>query len=483
MKKIFLIFIVLATVAVSCSKDKFEELNTDKKHPVEVPAATLFTNAQVALADQIASTNVNLNVWKLFAQYWTETTYIDESNYDIINRTIPDFTFRTYYRNVLADFKEAKILVGAEDAISPDEITAKANKLLIIDMMMVYTYNRLVDMFGNIPYFEALDINNTITPAYDDAATIYADLFARLDAAIGGLDASGGSFGSADLYYGGDVASWKKFGYSLKLKMAIHLADVDATAQAKAEAAAPNVFSSSSQDCELVYEGASPNTNPLYEDLVQSGRKDFVPANTIVDIMNGLNDPRRPLYFEINGLEEYTGGIYGFSNAYANYSHISEQIQVPEFPVELISYTEVEFYLAEAAARGWSVGGDAASHYNAGITNSILEWGGTATDATTYLAQASVAYATATGTWQQKIATQAWLAGYTRGFLGWTTWRRLDFPAMNVAESPETDDNQVPKRFTYPVNEQTLNKDNYYSAVQAMGGTDKLSDKLFWDIH
>ena len=55
------------------------------------------------LVDQISSTDVNLNVWKLFAQYWTETTYTDEANYDIINRTIPDNTFQQYYDGNDAD--------------------------------------------------------------------------------------------------------------------------------------------------------------------------------------------------------------------------------------------------------------------------------------------------------------------------------------------------------------------------------------------
>ncbi|OQX79664.1 MAG: hypothetical protein B6D61_03150 [Bacteroidetes bacterium 4484_249] len=483
MKKIYLIFVVLAALAVSCTKN-FEDMNTDKKHPTEVPGVTLFSNAQVALADQIASTNVNINVWKLFAQYWTETTYIDEANYDIINRTIPDNAFRIFYRDILVDFKEASRLISEEEAVTEEDQIVKNNKLLIIQLLNAYSYQRLVDMFGNVPYTEALDIETTITPKYDDAASIYADLINKIDAAIDGLDESQGSFGSADLYYGGDVSAWKKFAYSLKLKIAIHLADVNsATAQGYAEDAAPNVFTSSDDDCQLVYLGATPNTNPLYEDLVLSGRKDFVPANTIVDIMNSLNDPRRDDYFDtIPGQPEYTGGIYGYSNSYSNFSHISEKIQVPEFPVKLISYTEVEFYLAEAAARGWNVGGDAESHYNAGITNSILEWGGTEDDATDYLAQPEVAYTTATGDWKEIIATQSWIASYTRGFLGWTTWRRLDAPVMNIPESPESDDGQVPKRFTYPVNEQTLNAENYYQAAQAVGG-DLMSTKLFWDIY
>ena len=481
MKKVYLIFIVLTALTVSCTKD-FEEMNTDTKHPVEVPGVTLFTNAQVALADQIASTNVNLNIWKLVAQYWTETTYIDEANYDIINRTIPDNNFRTYYRNILVDFKEASKLISDETAVGTDETIAKANKLQIIDLLMVYTYHRMVDIFGNIPYSQALDVDNNITPVYDDAATIYKDMLDRIDDVIGNLDDSGGSFGSADLYYDGDVEAWIKFAYSLKVKIGINLSDVNGSlAQTTIEGAAPNVFESSEDDCVLVYTNTTPNTNPLYEDLVLSGRKDFVPANTIVDIMNGLVDPRMDDYFDLNDMSEYIGGDYGYSNSYLNFSHISDQIKVAEFPCPILTYTEVEFYLAEAAARGYSVG-DAEDHYNAGIESSIVEWGGTEDDYEAYIAQASVAYGTAAPTWEEVIATQSWIASYTRGLVGWTTWRRLDWPEMNIPESPESDDGQVPKRFTYPVNEQTLNSANYYQAASDIGG-DLMFTKLFWDIN
>ncbi|RLD60070.1 MAG: SusD/RagB family nutrient-binding outer membrane lipoprotein [Bacteroidetes bacterium] len=477
MKKIYLIFIVLIALSVSCTKN-FEEMNTDKKHPVEVPGETLFSNAQVALADQIASTNVNLNIWKLYSQYWTETTYIDEANYDIVNRTIPDNTFRTYYRDILVDFKEAARLINAAPADGEAAVITKTNKLQIIELLNVYAYQRLVDMFGNIPYSEALNVETNITPAYDDAFGIYQDLISRIDAALGSMDDTGDSFGDADLYYGGDVEAWAKFGNSLKLKIGITLSDSDpGLAQTTVEAAAAGVFAESGDDCLLVYMGTTPNTNPLYEDLVLSGRKDFVPANTIVDIMNDLSDPRRDDYFEINGLSEYTGGDYGYSNSYLNFSHISDKIQVAEFPCPLLTYTEIEFYLAEAAERGFSVGGDAESHYNAGVENSIIEWGGTTDDYSAYIG--GVAYASAN--WKELVGTQSWIASYTRGFVGWTNWRRLDFPELNIPESPESDDEKVPKRFLYPVNEQTLNAANYYSAAGAIEGGDMMSSKLFWD--
>lgn len=477
MKRIYLILIVLVGISVSCTKN-FEDWQKDEKRPTEVPGEMLFTNAQKALVDQVASTNVNVNNYKLYAQYWTETTYTDEANYDLINRNIPDNVFRVLYRDVLRDLREAKTLITASEATSL-EVVAKNNKLMIIDILEVYTFQRLVDIFGNVPYSEALDIDATLNPAYDDGLTIYKDLFARLDAAIAGLQ-DGDSYGGADIIYGGDVASWKAFAYSLQLRMAVTIADAgDPIAKTAAEAASSHTFASSADNATLQY-ASEPlaNTNPLYQDLIASGRKDFVPANTLVDIMNGLNDPRRAAYFELNpdaNGEEYVGGTYGSTSAYGNFSHIGAVINEPTFPFSLMTYTEVEFLKAEAAARGWNVGGTALEHYTNGVTSSFADWG--VDGAAAYIS--TIGWDGATD-WKKAIGMQAYLAYYTRGFEAWTTIRRLDWPTMNVPEAAVTTDGGIPRRFTFPVNEQTLNKTNYYQAADAVGG-DFMETKLFWD--
>lgn len=470
----------MAGFATSCTKN-FEDFNTDEKHATEVPGDYLFSNAQKALGDQVASTNVNLNIFKLWAQYWTETTYTDEANYDVVTRSIPDLTFRVMYRDVLADLKEARRIISEEQPILPEEIAAKQNRLYIIDLVEAYAYNYLLETFGDIPYTEALDIEN-LSPKYDDAKTIYLDLLSRIRTATNGLDEANASFDGADLYFAGDVAMWKKFGNSLQVKMAITLSDVDeATARDYIENAYTGVFQEG-EKAQMFYPGGS-NANPLYLDMVASGRDDFVPANTIVDLMNELNDPRRDDYFDPNSEDStYTGGVYGETSPFGQLSHVDAEIQSETAPVVLMDYTEMQFYLAEAAARGFNVGGTAEEYYNEGVRSSILNWGGTEEEATAYLAQPEVAYGSPTGTeWKEKIGTQAWLAFYTRGLEGYTIWRRLDAPTLNMPPTI-TDYNQIPKRFPYPVNEQTLNKANYEAASAAIGG-DLLTTKLFWDIY
>jgi hypothetical protein len=484
MKKIL---IMLSFFAIFTSCGKLEDLNKNIKDPASVPGETLFTGAQRRVFNQMVSSNVNLNNFRLFVQYWTETTYTDESNYDLTTRTTPDNLWDLFYINALKDFNEsAKVITATPVPLGADPV-AKKNKLAIIEVMEVYCFDVLLETFGNIPYSEALDINKPL-PKYDDGLTVFKDLLVRLDAAIANMDNASGSFGTADNMYEGNVTLWIKFANSLKLRMGLVLADKDgATAKATVESAAPNVFSSNDDNAKLIYLGAAPNTNPIYIDLVASARHDFVPANTLVDSMNSLNDPRRPFYFTQadtsteTGVVKlaYVGGIYGSSNDYLAYSHVANLIQTPTFPGTLFDYAEVEFLLAEAVERGYMVGGTAAGHYNNAITASIEDWGGTAVMATSYLANPKVAYATATGTWKQKIGIQSWLGYYNRGFEAWTQYRKLDYPLL---EAPVDALSALPLRYTYPIEEQTLNGTNWTNASTAIGG-DAVDTKLFWDIY
>jgi len=486
MKKIHILLLFLIGITfLSCTKN-FEDFNTDKKKATVVPAQFLFANAQKALADQYSSTNVNLNNWKLFAQYWTETTYTDESNYDVITRNIGSLLFRAYYRDMLVDLKEARRLITEQEVVGDLATINKSNRLYTIDLLEVYIYEQLIVIFGDVPYTEALDPDN-LSPVYDDAFTIYKDLLTRAKAAADGLNDGidpvtqepYGNFGGDDLMMGGDVTMWKKFGNTLIVKMGMTISTVDAgLAKDYVEGAYANGYAFGER-CEFAYVGGA-NSNPLYQDLIQGGRHDFVPANTIIDLMTGLTDPRMPKYFEING-EVYAGGIYGESSPFSQLSHVSDRIQAPDYASVMLDYMDMAFYLAEAAERGFSVGGSAAEWYANGIKSSMDYWGVDAAEADAYLAQANVAYATAPGDWKAKIGTQAWLGYYVRGLEGWTSYRRLGAPVMNIPPAPEESaDGAVPRRHTYAINEQTLNGASYAAAASAIGG-DKLSTRLFWD--
>ena len=320
-------------------------------------------------------------------------------------------------------------------------------------------------------------------PAYDDGLTVYKDLIARLNAAIGGMNVGVGSFnGSQDLMYSGDVAQWKKFANSLKLRMGITLSDVDeGLARTTVESAfTSGVFTSNADNGSYMYSASAPNNNPMNDNLVLSGRNDYVAAVTIIDIMNGLEDPRRPAYFtDVDG--EYIGGEIGEISAYPDFSHVADRVVDPAEPGVLLSYVEVRFLLAEAAARGFSVGGDAATHYAAGITASFDYWN--VDGVADYLARPDVDYTTAlaastsTPAWKQVIGVQAYLGLYNRTFASYLSIRRLDYP---ILDEPTGAESGFPVRYLYPVVEQTLNPDNYNQASSEIGG-DAAETQLFWD--
>jgi hypothetical protein len=471
MKKILFISACIY-LAAGCNKD-LSKLNIDQKNPSIVPSYTLFSNAEKNWATIVADANVNDNIFRLITQQWTETTYTDESNYNLNTRAIPDAWWRIIYKDVLKDLEETKKLI-------PTDVTdagVQKNELAMVDILEVYSFQLLVNTFGDIPYTQALQ-DAILFPKYDDAKTIYYDLLSRLDTSIAALDASAGSFGGADLLYGGDVEKWKKFANSLKLIMGITIADSDpAMAKTVVESAAPGAFTSNDDNAVFYFLDAPPNTNPVWVNLVQSGRNDFVPASTIINLMKGLNDPRLPFYFTTDPTGKYSGGIPGNGATFSIYSHVTDAQQAPDAPYDILSYAQVEFTKAEAAERGMNVGGTAQEHYNNAVTASIEEWGGSAAQAATYLAQPTVNYTTAPGTYKQKIATQEYIALYNNGFDAWTMVRRLDYPTL---PEPTHALSGFPVRFTYPILEQNINTSNYNAGASAIGG-DVVETKLFWD--
>jgi hypothetical protein len=469
---------LVSLVASSCTKD-FEEMNTDSKRPIEVPAQPLFANAALEINRQVVTLNVNRNNLKLWSQYITQTTYIDESNYNLVNRNIPQTEWLQMYREILKDLSESKKFTEAEtilnDADFAANTAAKQNRLAIIDIYTVYCYERLSSIFGDIPYSEALTETNL--PAYDDAETISRDLVTRLDAALANLDNANGSFDAGyENLFDGDVAMWEKFANGLKLKIAMTFADADAGyAETIFKQAEGNVFSSQGEIASFTFLSGAPNTNPMWVDLVQSGRADYVGCATTIDTMVALNDPRISVYYTPTSDGSYIGGEYGAAgNKYATMSHIGDYFHEQTQPTILMDYVEMEFYKAEAAARGWGVIGSAKEHYDNAVTASILYWDATA-DASAYLSGPDVDFAS--GNAISRIAVQAWLAYFNRGMLGWTTNRRLDIPALPAAANTGE---STPARYTYPVNEQTLNGTSHGNAASAIGG-DLKSTKLWWD--
>lgn len=472
MKKLILIALLIGTT-ISC--EDFEGWNVDTKNPSEVPASFLMTSAQRTIFLRMTSPSVNYNVFKMFSQHWTATTYTDEANYDLRQRDVSGTFFIYMYRDILSDLQESKRLVSEEE-VSVFEQPIKNNKLAIIELMEAYTWHVIVDTYGDVPYTEALLGSDNLLPAYDDDAEIYMEIFSRIDAALAKIT-SNDSFGGSDLIYGGDMNNWKKFGNSLKLRMAVRISDYDAT-MAKSyasQAVAAGVFESGTDNAAFPFEDGPPNANPIWSAVVESGRSDIIVANTFVDIISPLNDPRASVFMDDN-LDPYVGGPYGDNNPYANFTHLGDKFHEANLEGIILSYEEVEFLQAEAIERNL-ISGDAETHYNNGVTASIEYWAGSDADAATYLAQSTVAYDAAN--WAESIGVQKWIALYGKGFEAWSSWRMLDYPAMNTAPVSNL---PVPRRYLYGNDDAQINKANYEAASSAMGG-DELDSRVFWDIN
>ncbi len=473
MKKLFIYSTVVLLGFSSCTKD-INSLNENTKAPEEVPAGMLFANAQKELFRFDASPNVNDNNLRLWAQHWTQTTYTDESNYELIERNVNGRTFNTLYANVLRDLNEARVFVDNDALLSDAD---KATQGAMITLMEVYTYHVLVDLFNDVPYSEANGLLDKLNPSYDDAETIYRDLLSRIDGALSALAGSGssGELGSSDLIYSGSEMMWAEFGNSLKLKLALRMADVaPGDAQGWAEAAAGGALSSSSSNAVVSFEGGVPNTNPLWEDLVQSGRTDFIASQTLSDALNAQNDPRSAVFFRaLDSLGSVTGNPHGSGGAYNNFSQPGDMLENPTMPHWIMSYDEVLFLKAEAAARGWAVGGTAEDFYNDALQASVELWTGAGTSDSTFLAV--TAYDA--NNWKTVIGTQKWIAMYNRGFEAWSTWRLYDAPTMAAAAEAGT---TPPMRYNYSVDEYSVNGE---SVSAANGGSDNVMDKVFWDVN
>lgn len=481
MKKIFFILgVALASFSVvSCERDT-TLLNVDPKKPEIVPSYLLLATAQQQQFYYVATPNVNNGNFVFLTQQIAETTYTDETNYDLVTRNQPRNFFNRIYDRVLKNLEDAKTVLESEG----NTPAVKANKLATLEISQIYAWEVLVDTYGDIPYSEALKAPQILSPKYDDAKTIYADLIKRVDAVIAKIDTSSPGY-SSDFAYAGDMSKWKKLANSIKLRLAINLADVDAAASKTAaeSAIASGILSSNSDNYSMIFDGGQ-FKSPFHDELVASGRYDFVPSALVMTYMNSKNDPRIPVLFNAASAGanagQYPGGVFGSLNPYANYANLGNAGSGKYFsdakgPITLFSYAEAKFLQTEAAARGYNAGGSAASLYADAIKASMAQYHVASGDADTYVA--AVPYDAAN--WKASIGQQAYIALFgDQAFAAWNFTRRLDYPVLQNPANSRID--ALPVRMPYSDQEYVLNPSNVKAAATAIG-SDKATTKLFWD--
>ncbi|MEI3790325.1 MULTISPECIES: SusD/RagB family nutrient-binding outer membrane lipoprotein [Chryseobacterium] len=471
MKNIIKISLVSACIGLalsSCQSD-LTSLNDDPKHPSVLPSDNLLATAMYQSSYYMDNPSVNFNNYRFFTQQWAETQYPDETQYNLVTRNQPRNHFNRMYVYSINNLKQAKMNLVNE--VETDDI--RTNKLATLEIEEIFIWENIVDTYGDVPYSEAFKPNEILTPKYDDAKTIYLDLIKRIDAATATIKPA--ATGYADLVYGGNMTKWKKFANSIKLRLGMNLADVDpALSKTTVESAiASGVISSDDEAYKFKYDGGT-FSNPVYDNLVASNRNDFIPSQLTINTMSSLSDPRMDVWFtKVGGV--YKGGVFGeLNDPYTNFSQLSPYFRSATTASNLLSYAEVSFLKAEAAARGYSVGGTAADLYIAAVTESMRENGVSTANTVTYLAANPFNVAN----WKQSIGTQAWIAMFNKGFASWNFTRRLDSPTL--VNPPKSNLSSVPYRMPYSDQEYVLNGANVNAAASKIGG-DKATTKLFWD--
>jgi hypothetical protein len=439
----------------SCSD--ITSINKNPNGPTDVPPPAILSNVIQATVGIDGTGMLNVRGAGLWSQYYSEIQYRDEDKYILRPGTDGGWGF---YNGALEDAQ--RMIDGGTAAAAP-------NWDAVGRIMKSYLFSVMTDAMGDIPYSEALQGDAILQPKYDTQQDIYTGLFADLTKASQEIDPSGVGFSTGDLMYDGSMSEWQKFANSLRLRLAIHLSNVDAsTAASEAQAAvAAGVFQSNADNAELMYLAASPNQNPIYTNAIS--RDDYGLSKTYVDSLLSWNDPRLPIFAQPNVDGNYEGLPNGLNDGEGtpikNISRIGAMWrETPNAPLDLLTYSEVLFLEAEAAQRGW-IAGDAASLYTAAIRASMEQYGVADADITTYLADPRVQYNAATGLTQ--IAYQKWVSLYMQGMEGWTEVRRTGVP--HLVPGPHAVLSAIPERLPYGDAELVLNKANVDAAVSAQG--------------
>jgi hypothetical protein len=470
--------LVLALGASACDAG-LTEINENPNDPETVPADNVFANGISSGVGRAFGANFNMTLTALWAQHMAKIQYIDEDRYDLRDQAV-NTHWTAFYSGPLRDYQD---VVNSGKANNRPNVEAQGL------VMRSWLYQIMTDAWGDIPYSEALQGTGEVrilTPKYDTQEQVYNGILADLKRANDIITPAGQVLTTGDLIYGGDVAHWKKFANSLRLRAAMRLSQVNPTlARSEAAAAiAAGVFTDNGDNAVLHYTESAPSQSPLYLNQLGYGgqRDDHGVSATMVNTLKALNDPRLPVYAQPAPEDaQYRGAMNGPTDANAaqinTISRLGEYFLAADWPAPLMTYAEVLFLRAEAAQRGF-VAGDAAALYRAGIRASMEMYDVPTATINTYIAQPSVTY-----NGLSSIAQQKWIALFMNGPEAYAEVRRLNSPTLTPA-SGSVIGARIPVRIFYPTNEESYNKANLEAAVARNGGQgipEGLLTPVWWD--
>lgn len=508
--KIAGVFAASSLLMTSCSKESLEEINNNPNNPLEVPTTTIILSAEKQLTDNLRNENISLRGTNLFAQYYSQYIYTDQSRYDIPRSYLDTYWDNAYKAlNNLQEIIELNTNEATKDKAAAGTAGSNANQVAVARILKSFGFLTLTDVFGNIPYnsygnsnqdFQALKRNPEIlSPVYATQEAVYTDILNELKAAGDTLIKyrSLNTFGQSDIIYKGSNEKWAKFANSLRLRAATRIKDKLPALYEEhfADALAKGVFTGNDDNAVFTYQAAAPNEAPLYRATVMANRRDFSVSHIVVNALKGelgpvhIADPRLPIYARPNEAGIYFGLPYGLGTAEAGILKI-EEISLPgtivnaaNFGEVLQEYAEVAFLISEY--NNWSQ-----PDYEKGVKASLLKWGVTEATANTYVAGIPPAD-------KENVLHQKYIALFTQGSEAWSEIRRTGYPTYlakpgDVVWTRVTPDgtfqykfqplfgNGIPSRLYYPDKEQAVNKANYQQAVNNQGD-DIITTKLWWN--
>lgn len=479
-KYIHLLLAGLLLLAVSSCKKELAGVNKNPNATENPQPDYLLTAAVKLTADAYWGSDNNMGSSLLFIQHWAKIQYTDPDRYILNNGSFVSL-WKTLYSQSITDIN-ASINAGVAQGTP--------NYKGVGLVLRSWIFQLLTDAYGDIPYKQAGNINQYLTPAYDAQRDVYLGLLDDLKTALATLDPAGPAI-SGDPIYGGNIASWKHFANSLRLRIALRIADrepvIAKQVLADIQTEGSGYIGGLAEAAQLVYQ-TSPNQNPI--SLYFDTRPDeYRISKSIVDTLRGLKDPRLAAFSDtttVSTPQKYVGipnGLKAGDASGLGFTLTSRpdslNFRTPTTPAVIISYAELLFDRAEAAARGFTTE-DPAALYQLAIQASLAQYH--ITDPVVvaqYIGQTAVQYNPAN--FRQSIGDQKWIALFGQGLEAFAEWRRLDYPQLSPAVAGMLS-GKMPVRFIYPGSEQSLNGANYTQAVNHQGA-DLLTTKLWFDVN
>jgi hypothetical protein len=488
-----IIAMVLAAllIPVGCT-DSFTDINTDPDNAKEVPVDNLFAWSIWYTARRLYDRWFMLDEPASFCGYVAKMSYIDEARYQF-RAGVQDTNWEYTY----------EILLNLRDVQARAQADGKLNLELAAKVMEVEVMQIATDRWRDIPYSDAGKLaDGKLLPVYDKQEDIYPALLALLKEVGDQYAAGGGSddISGGDLLYSGDNDKWRKFGNSLRLRMAIRISEVSpALAKQTVEEILGNpskypLIESNDDNAFFWWDGSDVNRYEPIADAYRTRKTEFCAPDLLVDHMLQRNDPRISVYFTPtpssslpddpdynNGIPLYRGYIVGAaSNPPAkNYSVWGDR-----YGIDLGGFSpyyrasEVYFHIAEAALLGYNTGGISAEEaFTTAVSLSLEENGVSGADATAYLEGAGKFDGSKKQLWYEE-----WVALFKQGMEGWSLYRRTGIPDNHYIApgraNKYANHNVPPFRSPYPDTERNLNKAN--NAVYASDVVDDFWGKQMW---